>query len=109
MLWIILAIIAALLSGISAFLDNYTTDVIFNKKLPQATKVLDGPFYLVVALLIFIFCGGANFPPLFPSLMIFLSGAILALASIPYYYALKNEETTEDDESDCSGMELGAV
>ena len=52
MLWLILCIIAALTWSVSAFIDNYQTDVIFKGKTPQGMKVLNGPVYILISILV---------------------------------------------------------
>lgn len=93
MLWLILAILVALAWSLGAFIDNYNTDVNFRGRLPQAQKVFGAVAYALTAVAIAIFW------PLVPMeimtiLLLVLSGALSAVASIPYYNALKSENAT---------------
>lgn len=93
MLWLILCIITAGIYSITAFLDNYITDVIFKNKKPQALKVFNGATYLVFALLTAVLFNIDEVPLLNIGLFM-LSGVLASVSSIPYYIALKNEEAT---------------
>ena len=93
MLWILLVVVAALTVSISAFLDNFITDVTFKKNTPQAAKYFYGFAYLITALLIPLFFE-INLPSVSNVFLLFLAGAVGSLASIPYYLALKSEEAT---------------
>ena len=93
MLWIFLCIIAALTWSVSAFIDNYQTDVIFKGKTPQAMKVLNGPVYMLIAA-----AAGLIMQIQMPSVpqigLLLLSGALNSVGVLAYYQALKNEEAT---------------
>ena len=93
MLWLILCIIAALTWSFSAFIDNYQTDVIFKGKIPQAMKVLNGPVYIIIAIIV-----GIIFKIQFPELgtigFLMLSGALSSIGALAYYQALEHEEAT---------------
>ncbi len=93
MLWLILCIIAALTWSISAFIDNYQTDVIFRGKTPQGIKVLNGPVYMTIAIIV-----GIIFKIQLPSLpltgFLLLSGLLSSIGTIAYYAALEKEEAT---------------
>ena len=95
--WLILTLLCAVFAALASFFDNSIVDNHFNNSRPQAQKCFFGPFYAVVAILIFvfysIFYGFSSFS-LSSALLIILSGAILSLSSIPYYFALKSENTT---------------
>lgn len=93
MFWLILCIAAAAIWSFSAFIDNYLTDVIFSNRLPHAMKVLNGPIYIFVAILISLILQ-VPFPEMWQFWLLLLSGAINSIASLPYYSALKNEEAT---------------
>ncbi len=93
MLWLILSIITAILYSISAFLDNFITDVIFTHKKPQAVKVFNGVTYIFFAFVIAMIFNLEEIPLLNIGLFL-LSGVLASISSIPYYLALKNEETT---------------
>ncbi|MCL1839436.1 hypothetical protein FWF89_00310 [Candidatus Saccharibacteria bacterium] len=93
MLWIFLAVSVAAAASISAFIDNYITDVHFKGRLPQAQKILGLPAYLLICLII-----AAIFPiqalPLHFVLIFIGTGIMSALGSIAYYKALSTEDTT---------------
>lgn len=93
MLWIILCLIAAALWSLGVFFDNYQTDVIFRNKLPQAMKRINGPFYLIIAVVIAIVCR-IQLPALDQIGFLLLSGIVNSVATLFYYAALKNEEAT---------------
>lgn len=93
MTWIFLSLFAALGYSICAFIDNYQTDVVFSKKIPQSQKIVNGISYIILAIAIFIFARPAAIENWQIGLLI-LSGAIASLSSIPYYLGLKNEEAT---------------
>ena len=91
--WILLCIVVAFLYSIVAFFDNYITDVIFRGDRPQAIKVFNGAFYSSVAIFIALVFGIESLPVKI-AILAMVSGAIHSIASIPYYLALRNEEST---------------
>ena len=95
--WLIITLLCAVFAALASFFDNSIVDNYFNNSRPQAQKCFFGPFYAIIAILIFvlypIFSGPSSFS-LSSALFIVLSGAILSLSSIPYYFALKSENTT---------------
>lgn len=93
MLWLILCIVAALTWSISAFIDNYQTDVIFKGKTPQAMKVLNGPVYILISIIVGLILQ-APIPNIAQIGLLILSGALSSVGSLAYYQALKNEEAT---------------
>lgn len=93
MSWVVLCLIVAFLFAICAFFDNYITDVIFKDKLPQSVKAYNCFFYPVVAILIALIFGVESMP-LQTALIVFASGIIHSISSIPYFLALRDEETT---------------
>ena len=93
MLWLIFCLSAAAIWGISAFLDNYLTDVIFKNRSPQAMKAINGPIYLIFAV-IFAICFGSTINYGAPILILLLSGVLHSVGSIFYYSALKGENAT---------------
>lgn len=93
MLWLILCLSAAIIWGFTSFIDNYLTDVIFRSKTPQAMKVINGPFYIAIAVIVGLVLKIA-IPEFWQIGLLLLSGAVNSIASIPYYLALKNEEAT---------------
>lgn len=93
MLWLFLCVIVALIWSISAFIDNYVTDVIFKKKKPQSMKIFDGISYLITAAAIFFLVG---IKPLDIDVIgwMVLAGILASVATIPYFLALRDEEAT---------------
>ncbi len=94
MLWIILCVITAAIYSITAFFDNYITDVVFAKKKPQSMKGFNGAGYLIFALLIAFFYDGLKIPDITTIAFVLLSGIITSISSIPYYIGLGSEEAT---------------
>jgi len=93
MLWLFLCVIVALIWSFSTFIDNYVTDVIFKGKKPQSMKIFDGISYLVFAAITFFVFGVENIRIEHIALLL-LSGIASSVASIPYYLALREEEST---------------
>ena len=93
MLWLILSIAAALAWSIGAFIDNYQTDVIFNKKLPESMKIINGISYLIAAA-VFFFVVRPETIEIWQIVLLMLSGIFASLSSIPYFAGLKYEEAT---------------
>ena len=93
MSWVVLCLIVAFVFAICAFFDNYIADELFKDKLPQAVKVYNCFFYPAVALLIALIFGIKSMP-FQTALIVFASGIIHSLSSIPYFLALRDEETT---------------
>lgn len=91
--WIILCLIVAFLYAISAFFDNYITDVVFKNKKPYTVKVANCIMYPVSALIIALICGIQTLP-IITVVIALASGIIHSLSSIPYYLGLRDEETT---------------
>ncbi len=91
--WIILSIITAAIYSFTAFLDNYTADVIFNNNKPQSIKVFNGVTYLIFAFFLSMIFGVAEIPGSSIALLM-LAGVVTSISSIPYYLALKDEEAT---------------
>ena len=93
MLWLLICVITALLYAISSFIDNYLTDEYFKGRTPQALKIIDGPFCLVVAICIMTYHGVFDVPPV-AILFCTISGVLTAVADIPYYLGLRGQEST---------------
>ena len=93
MLWLILCLSAAAIWSYTSFFDNYLTDVIFRNKLPQAMKIINGPSYIIIAIIVGLILR-ITIPDYWQIGLLLLSGAFNSVASIPYYAALKNEEAT---------------
>ncbi len=95
--WLILTIAASIAGSLSAFFDNYITDVYFKGRNPAAQKVFGGPINLVVGIIFLaIYCiiSPAVFPPAFNVFLLIISGMISSLATMFYYMALGSEDTT---------------
>ncbi len=96
-LWLILTLIASVAGSISAFIDNYVTDVYFRGKTPAAQKVIGGPINLFVglaSLVVYSIISPNGYPPAFNTILFVASGIISSLATMFYYMALKSEDTT---------------
>lgn len=93
MLWLIICIVTAFLYALSTFLDNYLVDEFFKGRTPQALKIIDGPFCLIVAICLVTYHGIYDVSPVAILLMI-SSGVLLALADVPYYLGFRGEEST---------------
>ena len=93
MLWLFLCVIVALIWSFSTFIDNYITDVIFKGKKPQSMKIFNGISYLFFAALTFLIFGIKNIQIEHIALVL-LSGITSSIASIPYYLALSQAEST---------------
>ena len=93
MLWLILAIINAAGYAICGFFDNYITDVIFKGKKQESIKYFYGITYIITAVALFVIFGIQDMG-IGRTAWLLLAGVLSSTASIPYYRALKNEETT---------------
>ena len=93
MLWLFLCVIVGLIWSFSAFIDNYVTDVIFKDKTPQSMKILNGITYLIFAVVVFFVFGVESIRVEHVALLL-LSGIASSIASIPYYLALREVEST---------------
>lgn len=93
MLWLILAIVNAVGYAICGFLDNYITDVVFKGKKQECIKFFYGLTYIATAVALFLIFG-IQFVETDKILWLMLAGVLSSTASIPYYRALKDEETT---------------
>ena len=93
MLWLILCAISAGIWAISIILDNYLSDVLFKGRQTSSMKGLNGVFYLFCAVLTIIIFGIPTLDLTIVGLML-LAGFLSAIASLPYYRALKDEEST---------------
>ena len=93
-LWVVLAIVAAVLMALGVFFDNYITDVFFKGKLPQSRKVFSGPGYLIAALMVALVFG-LQAITVGGALWLVAAGAIFGLSLIPYYIALAKDESTD--------------
>ena len=92
-LWVVLAIVAAILMAIAVFFDNYITDVFFKGKLPQSRKVFSGPAYLVAAIVVAIIFG-LQAISVGNAIWLVMAGVIFGVSLIPYYKALARDDST---------------
>ena len=99
MLWLILAIINAAGYAICGFCDNYITDVVFHAKKQEAIKIFYGITYTLTAIALFIIFGIQEMEISRIAWLLF-AGILSSTASIPYYRALKDEETTTASRSE---------
>ena len=93
MLWLILSLISAAIYSLCGFIDNYITDVIFRNNRSESVKGFYGPTYIISGIVVACIFG-LNGIDLKAIGLVSLSSAIISLASIPYYRALKNEDAT---------------
>ena len=93
MLWLVLSILSGIIWAFGTFLDNYIADVTFKNRRPQAIKVFNSFSYLLIALIIFLFFGVEQ-TAIATAAWLLAAGIITSIASIPYYAALKHEEST---------------
>ena len=94
-IWILLTLVVAAIYSLTMFIDNYLADVIFHGKKPEAVKPLGSLTYFVMIVVVFL-VGDVTFHGMSGGLIagLIFFGIIDALASIPYYKALKYEEAT---------------
>lgn len=96
MLWIIFPLAAALLYTLSSFVDNYLTDIYFKKRDPGALilfGIISATIFVVVMAVwrgVDVFLGAGTVA----AIGLVIAGAIEALSNLPYYRALKMEDTT---------------
>lgn len=93
MLWLILSIVNAAGYAICGFFDNYITDVIFKGKKQESIKLFYGISYLLTTAVLFLIFGIEDMG-WSRVVWLLLAGVLSSTASIPYYRALKDEETT---------------
>ena len=93
MLWLILAIINAAGYAICGFFDNYITDVIFKGKKQESIKFFYGITYIITAIVLALIFGMQTMET-GRIIWLLVAGILSSTASIPYYRALKDEETT---------------
>lgn len=93
MLWLILSAVNALGYAICGFTDNYVTDVLFKAKKQESIKIFSGASYILTAIVLFSIFGIQDVG-IGRMAWLLLSGILSSTASIPYYRALKSEETT---------------
>lgn len=93
--WLVLVAITIFLDAIRIYIDNYTSDVYFKGHSAVSQKVFYGYAWIILSLIVLIATG---FNPLTADYslvwLILLSGALSALAGIPYYKALEIDDST---------------
>ena len=95
-MWVIFPILAAVALSVSAFLQNYLTDVALPKKRAGAYVVTQLLSYGVSMLVLFAVFGRGVFILPFPvALGLLMAGAINVLGTILYFKALRSGETVE--------------
>ncbi|MCL2001834.1 EamA family transporter [Candidatus Saccharibacteria bacterium] len=93
MFWIALVLIVAGAGSIGGFVDNYAADVVFKKNRPEVFKVVSIFAYAILMLIAACVFGIENIG-FWHALLFILAGSLDALGNIPYFKALKYEETT---------------
>lgn len=94
--WVFLTLIASFATALTVFFDNYIVDVYFKKRSPFSQKIVYAFLSLATALIIALFWPIENIP-ISAIIFIMLSGAAYALALIPYYFALQQENSTASE------------
>ena len=92
MIWIAFCAIAAAISVVAMFCDNFITDTLFKGRHAQGQKVFYGPAYLVTCLAMFFIFPIQNVPLETIGLLV-LSGLINTVGSIFYYTAMSKDDT----------------
>jgi len=93
MLWLVIVLIIASVGSIGTFIDNYAADVVFKKNKPEAFKFFSSFGYATLMLVAAGIFGIEHIG--FWLIAIFtLAGTLDALGNIPYFQALKYQETT---------------
>jgi drug/metabolite transporter (DMT)-like permease len=93
MLWIILVLIVAGVGSIGGFIDNYAADVVFKKNRAEVFTFVS--FFAFALLMIIAACFFGTLQIGFWHAALFvLAGALDVIGNLPYFAALKYEETT---------------
>lgn len=97
MLWLLIPIGAAFCYAISSFIDNFLVDTYCKKKNPKCMSIIYVAIELIICIVIAIVSKGSVFTSVgWGEIGIFLLAALANFfGSIPYYRALKDDETTE--------------
>ncbi|MFV0484648.1 MAG: EamA family transporter [Candidatus Saccharimonadales bacterium] len=97
MVWLWIPIAAAFCYAISGFIDNFLVDTYCKKKNPKCMSIIYVAIELVICVVVAIASQGAVFTGVgWGEIGIFLLAALVNFfGSIPYYRALKDDETTE--------------
>jgi uncharacterized membrane protein len=97
MVWLWLPIAAAFCYALSGFMDNFLVDTHCRKLDPKCMSMLYVIIELVICVVIVVVTGGAVLAEVgLVEVGIFMLAALMNFfGSIPYYRALKNDETTE--------------
>ena len=92
-LWVLIAAAAALAAASYTFLDNYSIDVFFKGRTPQAQNAFIGPAYILVGIVLMFVLPIQTVAPL-NALGIIGAGILASVACIFYYKALGAEDST---------------
>lgn len=92
-LWVLIAAAAALAAAFYTFLDNYSIDVFFKGRTPQAQNAFIGPAYILVGIVLMFVLPIQTVAPL-NALGIIGAGILASVACIFYYKALGAEDST---------------
>lgn len=92
MIWILLCAIAAAVSVVAMFCDNFITDTLFKGKHAQGQKVFYGPAYLITCLIMF-FIFPLQSLSIETILILVAAGVITTLGAIFYYTAMSKDDT----------------
>lgn len=97
MVWLLIPIAAAFCYAISGFIDNFLVDTYCKKKNPKCMSILYVMIELVICVVVAVVTRGSVFTSVgWMDIGIFLLAALVNFfGSIPYYRALKDDETTE--------------
>jgi drug/metabolite transporter (DMT)-like permease len=92
-LWILIAAGAALAATLYTFLDNYSIDVFFKGRTPQAQNMFIGPAYILAGIILMFVLPIHTVTPL-NAAGIIGSGILASIACVFYYKALGAEDST---------------
>ena len=92
MIWIVFCAIAAGISVIAMFCDNFITDTLFKGTHAQGQKTFYGPAYLLTCLIMFFVFPIQNVP-IETILLLIASGIINTIGAIFYYTAMSKDDT----------------
>lgn len=93
MLWIILVLIVASAGSIGGFIDNYAADVVFKKNRAEVFSFTSVPIFAILMIIAACFFGLEKIS-LWHAAIFMLAGALDVIGNLPYFAALKYEETT---------------
>jgi drug/metabolite transporter (DMT)-like permease len=95
MLWIAFPILAALAAALSNFTDNFIIDTAMKRRNPAALQLTYVISYVLIVILILSIFGPRVFGiiPFSDVLLLATAGVINAFASLPWYHAMRSDET----------------